>query len=66
MKENDISRISVCPKCGCAYIGHPALSRTDNATPICPDCGVREALESIGVGVLEQDLILETIHRYDR
>ncbi len=34
-----------CPKCGKEYTEHPALSRTDNKTEICPECGVREALE---------------------
>lgn len=42
------------------------LSRTDGTTLICPDCGTREALESIGVGATEQDQILETIHRSQR
>ena len=36
----------ICPKCGKEYIGYPAISREDNKTPICPDCGVREALTS--------------------
>lgn len=36
----------VCPKCDKAYAGHPALSRADNKTEICPDCGVREALDA--------------------
>lgn len=27
----------------------PALSREDNQTLICPDCGTREALASMGV-----------------
>lgn len=53
----------VCPKCGKAYIGRPALSRTDNETLICPDCGTREALSSIGVSEEEQEKIIETIHR---
>ena len=53
----------VCPKCGQSYKGRPALSREDNKTLICPDCGVREALESIGVSVEEQEKILQTIHR---
>lgn len=59
-------RHGVCPKCGREYTGHPALSRLDNETLICPDCGTREALESIGVGVSEQDAIIETIHRCTR
>ena len=64
MKENNIDRISICPKCGTAYIGHPALSRVNNATLICPDCGIREALESMGISVEEQNSILDTIHRH--
>lgn len=35
----------VCPICGREYTGYPALSRVDNKTEICPDCGVIEALE---------------------
>ena len=38
-----------CPRCGRKYTEHPAMSRKDNKTMICPDCGTREALESIGV-----------------
>ena len=37
----------VCPKCRKPYTGRPALSRVDNKTDICPDCGMREAIESI-------------------
>lgn len=49
----------VCPLCGRNYEGHPALSRTDNKTLICPECGQRQALESIGiVNVNEQDRII--------
>lgn len=53
----------ICPKCGQSYKGRPTLSREDNKTLICPDCGVREALESIGVGAAEQEEILAAIHR---
>lgn len=61
MKEN-ITRTAVCPRCGKEYTGRPALSRADNQTLICPDCGTREALESIGVDTAEQDKILKAIH----
>ena len=57
------AHITVCPRCGRTYHGLPALSREDNKTLICPDCGVREALESIGVDAKEQEEILATIHR---
>lgn len=62
MKENANIRIRVCPKCAKSYCGVPAISRVDNS-PICPDRGTREALESIGVKPAEQEQILETIHR---
>ena len=39
---------AICPLCGKLYSGVPALSRTDNQTPICPDCGIRQALEIHG------------------
>lgn len=55
--------VKVCPRCGNAYTGAPALSRADNQTLICSDCGTREALESIGVCEKEQELILQIIHR---
>lgn len=35
----------VCPKCGKGYEGYPAMSRLDGSD-ICPECGVREALEA--------------------
>ena len=52
----------ICPKCGRTYTERPATAR-DGSGPICPDCGTREALESIGVGKEEQERILDTIHR---
>ncbi len=52
-----------CPICGQEYTGVPALSRTDNETLICPDCGTRQALESIGVKQEEQEQILAVIHK---
>ncbi len=64
MKEDNISRLAVCPRCGKAYHGPPALSREDNETLICPDCGTRQALQSIGVDTAEQEQIIETIHRH--
>ena len=63
MRENKIIRISVCPRCGQVYREHPALSRLDNETLICPDCGTREALDSIGVKPDEQEQIITSIHR---
>ena len=60
MKERN-KEPRTCPKCGRVYTERPANSRVDGS-PICPDCGTREALESIGVGREEQDKILGIIH----
>ena len=61
MKET-MTRAAVCPRCGKVYTDRPAISRADDKTPICPDCGTREALESIGIDTVEQDKILRAIH----
>lgn len=62
MKTTSFAKPKICPKCGASYVGVPALSRIANLGSICPDCGSREALESIGIDKTEQDKIIETIH----
>lgn len=52
----------VCPRCGQKYTGYPAVSRKDSTILMCPDCGIRESLESIGVDAEEQEKILSIIH----
>lgn len=64
MKNEAIARIRVCPLCGKSYSTPSALSRLDNETLICPDCGTREALQSIGIKADEQEQIIDTIHRH--
>lgn len=59
---DNLVQLRTCPRCGGVYSGHGAVSRADNLTIICPDCGTREALESIGVDETEQEKILDTIH----
>ena len=66
MKEISITQIKICPRCGQAYHEPPALSRINNQTLICPDCGTREALESMDVDQEEQEVILAIIHRQRR
>lgn len=61
-RDGEIRKIRVCPLCGRTYTEPPALSRRDNRTLICPDCGTRESLDSIGVSKEEQDKILSIIH----
>ena len=65
MKDEE-RHMKVCPICGKPYDGHPALSREDNETLICPDCGTRQALESIGVSTEEREKILSIIHGAQR
>ena len=62
MRDN-VRQIRVCPLCGRSYGEAPALSRTDNETLICPDCGTRQALESIGIDAEERERILSIIHQ---
>ena len=52
--KTETRSVRTCPICGNSYTGE---------TLICPDCGTRQALESIGVSEEEQEKILETIHR---
>ncbi len=54
----------ICPICGQTYHEPPALSRADGKMQICPDCGTREALQSMGVDSDEQERIIETIHQH--
>lgn len=55
----------ICPKCGRTYTQPPAISRVDNATPICPDCGILEALDTIGLSEKEKKDILEIVHEHE-
>ena len=61
--KGGIRQLRVCPLCGEAYREPPAISRTDNETPICPDCGSRQALEALGVSKVEREKIISIINR---
>lgn len=60
--KNIICSIKVCPRCGQGYAAPPALSRKDNETLICPDCGTREALDNLGISDEEKEKIISIIH----
>ena len=64
--KNNAAQERTCPLCGRIFREEPALSRADGVTPICPDCGVREALDSIGVNGSEREKIVEIIRRNTR
>lgn len=42
-----------CPVCGKKYSDYPALSRRDNFTKICPQCGINEAMDDF-FGIFEK------------
>lgn len=62
--KRDEKRTAVCPLCGQVYHGVPALSREDDKTPVCTDCGTRQALSALGVKAEEQEEILRIMHRH--
>ena len=41
--KESVNAFKKCPVCGKMYCEPPALSRKDNKTEICPDCGTLEA-----------------------
>ena len=58
----DIVR-KICPVCGGLLTAHPALSRKDNKTKVCPDCGIREALSDFGMDEEKQEEIIALVHK---
>lgn len=48
-----------CPRCGRTYTEYPALSRYDNETYICPDCGVEEAMINYTGGILNDPNVVK-------
>lgn len=42
-------KMKICPKCGRETEWLRALSRTDNETMICDECGTKEALDAAGL-----------------
>ena len=61
--ENE-NRMKVCPICKKGYEIAPAISRRDNKTLICPDCGTKEAMADGGLSADKQREILDMIHKY--
>ena len=44
--------MKICPKCGRKFERLLAVSRIDNKTMICDNCGTMEALDSVPHGIL--------------
>lgn len=66
MKANNNSNLRTCPLCGAQYGGVPALSRKYPSTSICPDCGTREALESIVCMMTEEYFLSDAYNLIDK
>ena len=46
--------MKICPRCKKEYSGYPALSRRDNKTDICSDCGTDEAIFDFAMAKLDK------------
>ncbi len=53
----------ICPLCHAEYHSVLTMSRIDNITPICPDCGTRQSLENMNLLPEEIEKIISIIHR---
>lgn len=56
-------RKRICPICKESYGGYPSQSRKDPNLMICPKCGIREALQELGMDEEEREHILDKICR---
>lgn len=56
-----------CPRCGIKRMTkYPALSRVDNKTGICSQCGVDEALTAfVGFGVAPKQIWASNLPAFD-
>ena len=59
--EDFVKKLSICPKCKKTFNGRPALSRVDNKTSICPECGLMEALDALGASDSMKNEVLAAI-----
>lgn len=60
--NNDNTSKKVCPVCKKVYTDYPAISRKDNKTLICSECGMKEIQEPFeeilwehGIEVIKED-----------
>lgn len=51
----------MCPRCEQIKSGYPAISRVDNTTEICSECGQAEAMEALRKA---QERYTEPLMRY--
>lgn len=51
--EEYLKQFKPCPGCNNEMSKHPAISRKDNKTEICSQCGMKEALEVFRKATME-------------
>jgi len=56
----------ICPICKKKFYDHPAISRKDNKTKICSDCGIREAIQAFTKDKVKQKELLDAIFTYQK
>lgn len=56
----------ICPKCKKEFSNPPAISRVDNKTPICSECGVREAIADFEPDKEKAEKLIEAILEYEK
>lgn len=54
-----------CALCGKPYTAPPAITRIDNRTEICHECGQRQALDAAGIPPEEQEKIIQKIREIE-
>jgi predicted amidophosphoribosyltransferase len=54
----------ICPKCKKKYEGFPAISRIDDKTEICPECGRAQALLNAAVHSAVSQLPKDQLDHY--
>lgn len=57
--------MNICSRCGKEFDYAPALSRTDNKSPVCRVCGAAEALEAVGVNADEKERVLAEVTAHE-
>lgn len=57
MKMKETPKQKLCPRCKIRFLtGRDALSRLDNKTYVCSQCGTEEAIEVLQTGTVKNFL----------
>lgn len=59
MKKGKNMSMKICPKCGRGYTEESAISRVDNKTKICSECGMLEGADAAGWSDEEKEELIK-------